>query len=103
MQLVSDLPPYVLDQILGACDSSYVFIKLWLCGDRKLNDKLSMGLTLLDLKCHRIVGFHVLESSLNFDQFATHPFTQTAIWSTPRPTGLDPQIVAKHARNTFGA
>ena len=52
MFVISDFPPYVIDQIVGVQDASYVVIKLWLCGNSKLNDKLSKGLTFLDLKCH---------------------------------------------------
>ena len=46
------LPPFVLDQIIGTRDTSYVVIKLWLCGNRKLHTKLSEGLTVLELKGH---------------------------------------------------
>ena len=54
MFVISDFPPYVIDQIVGVQDTSYVVIKLWLCGNLNLNDKLSKGLTYLDLKCHQL-------------------------------------------------
>lgn len=52
MQVISDLPPHVIDQIIGNPDSSFVVIRLWLCGDKIFNDKLSKGVTLIDLKSH---------------------------------------------------
>ena len=52
MTSISDLPPFALDQILGRRDTSYVIIKLWLCGDFKLQSKLATGLTFLELKNH---------------------------------------------------
>lgn len=54
MQVLSDFPPHVLDQIIGNPSTSYTVIRLWLCGDKKFNDKLSNGLTLLNLKSHPI-------------------------------------------------
>ena len=51
-QRLTDLPPYVLDQILGNESSSFTVIKLWLCGDKTLNFNLSKGLTYLQLKTH---------------------------------------------------
>ena len=54
MFVISDFPPYVIDQIVGVQDTSYVVTKLWLCGNMKLNDKLSKGLTFLDLRCHAL-------------------------------------------------
>ena len=52
MFVISDFPPSVIDQIVGVQDTSYVVIKLWLCGNLNLNDKLSNGLTCLNLECH---------------------------------------------------
>lgn len=54
MPKISDLPPFVIDQIVGNNDTSYVVIKLWLCGDSNLHNKLATGLTFLDLKLHRL-------------------------------------------------
>lgn len=52
MQAISDLPPFVIDQILGFRDTSFVVIKLWLCGDKRFNAKLSEGLTYFHLQSH---------------------------------------------------
>lgn len=52
MFLFSDLPPYVFGQILGHHDASYLVIRLWLCGDPRLNTKLSKGLTTLTIVSH---------------------------------------------------
>lgn len=52
MTLFSELPAFTIDQILGHLDSSYLVIKLWLCGSTELNSKLAKGLTFLDLKPH---------------------------------------------------
>lgn len=49
---ISDLPSFVIDQIIGTRDTSYVVIKLWICGDFTLHNKLSNGITFLDLKSH---------------------------------------------------
>ena len=54
MFVISDFPPYVIDQIVGVQDTSYVVIKLWLCGSFQLNTKLSKGLNYLRLKCHKL-------------------------------------------------
>lgn len=59
MQVISDLPPFVIDQILGSNDVSYLAVKLWLCGDKNLQDKLAKGLTLLELTCHPFGSFLV--------------------------------------------
>ena len=59
MTSFSDLPPFALDQIIGTRDTSYVVIKLWLCGDFKLHNKLSTGLTFLELKNHPYGAFTV--------------------------------------------
>lgn len=50
----ADFPPEILDGILGSNDVSYVVIKLWLCGSLKLNEKLSRGLTFLQLDAHEL-------------------------------------------------
>lgn len=52
MGSLSVLPPHALDQILGQVACSYLVIRLWLCGDRKFNVKLSKGLSLLALNGH---------------------------------------------------
>ena len=52
MTSISDFPAFVLDQIIGTRDTSYVALKLWLSGDCKLRNKLAIGLTFIDLKCH---------------------------------------------------
>ena len=49
MVSLCDLPPFVIDQVIGTRDTSYVVIKLWLCGNRQLHSKLSAGLTVLEL------------------------------------------------------
>ena len=46
----------MIDQIVGTTDTSFVVIKLWLCGNKRFNDKLSKGITLLDLKSHLYFG-----------------------------------------------
>ena len=56
MRLLSDFPPEVIDQIVGATDTSYVVVHLWKCGDRTLNSRLSKGVTLIDLKCHPLAN-----------------------------------------------
>lgn len=52
MTLISSLPPFLIDQIIGTASTSYVVIKLWLCGDQNFNEKLSKGVTFIDLKSH---------------------------------------------------
>ena len=75
MQTIADLPPFAIDQIIGHRDTSYVVIKLWLCGFRKLHSKLSEGLTFLELRGHpagvpaNIVAYPSPSSSIIFDLF----------------------------------
>lgn len=74
--VLSDLPPFVFDQILGNSDASYLVIRLWLVGDKTLQDKLSRGLTYLDLKRHRFALCHIphmiarLRSLRHFSHYA---------------------------------
>ena len=57
MLLLSDLAASVIGHILGQSDSSYLVIRLWLCGSKLLQRKLSTGVTFLDLKCHPLGSF----------------------------------------------
>ena len=50
---IVDFPPEVLSQIFGSDSTSYLVIKIWLCGSLKLNEKLSRGLSYLDVAVHR--------------------------------------------------
>ena len=50
---IVDFPPEVLSQIFGSKYSSYLVIKIWLCGSSQLNKKLSNGLTYLNLALHQ--------------------------------------------------
>ena len=50
---IVDFPSEVLSQIFGSKDSSYLVIKIWLCGSTTLNKKLSNGLARFDLSLHR--------------------------------------------------
>ena len=50
---IVDFPSEVLSQIFGSKYSSYLVIKIWLCGSSTLNKKLSNGLTYLDLALHQ--------------------------------------------------
>lgn len=51
--ILSDFPTDLIDPIIGHSDSSYLVIKLWLCGDKKFNSRIARGLTYLNLKAHR--------------------------------------------------
>ena len=57
MLILSHLPAHIIAAIIGVRDTSYVVIKLWLCGSFQLNTKLSKGLTYLDLDCHQFGSF----------------------------------------------
>ena len=57
MVSLCDLPPFVIDQVIGTRDTSYVVIKLWLCGNRQHHSKLSTGLTFLELQGHPLGTF----------------------------------------------
>ena len=46
---LANFPASILDHIIGNRDSSWVIFKLWICGDRLLNEKLSQGLTYVHL------------------------------------------------------
>ena len=53
MQLIVDFPPEILSQIFGSEYTSYLVIRVWLCGSTSLNKKLSNGLSYLRLSLHR--------------------------------------------------
>ena len=55
MLKLANFPASILDHIIGNRDTSWVIIKLWLSGDRLLNEKLSQGLTYVHLT-HRYFG-----------------------------------------------
>lgn len=48
--LLNELPPTLLDVILGNHAISYAVIKLWLCGNLALSSRLSRGITYVHLK-----------------------------------------------------
>lgn len=52
MALISDFSSDIIDQIVSTRDTSYATIKLWLCGNKKLNAKLSNGISLIELRGH---------------------------------------------------
>ena len=52
MHALSAVPGDIINQIVSNRDTSYVVIRLWLCGDKRLNNKLSKCVTLIDLKRH---------------------------------------------------
>ena len=49
MVKLANFPASILDHIIGNRDSSWVIFKVWVCGDRLLNEKLSQGLTYVHL------------------------------------------------------
>ena len=49
METLSNFPASILDHIIGNRSSSWLIFKLWLCGDRILNEKLAHGLTYVRL------------------------------------------------------
>lgn len=48
--MLLDLPPEILDHIIGSRDSSFVVINLWKCGNHLLQKKLASGLTYVHLE-----------------------------------------------------
>ena len=52
MHTLSAFPGDIINQIVCNHDTSYVVIRLRLCGDTALNNKLSKCVTLIDLKRH---------------------------------------------------
>ena len=53
MQQIMDFPPEILSQIFGSEYTSYLVIRIWLCGSTTLNKKLSNGLSFLNLSLHQ--------------------------------------------------
>ena len=98
MVSLCDLPPFVIDQVIGTRDTSYVVIKLWLCGNRQLHSKLSTGLTFLELQGHPLGTFCFpklikhLQSLRMFSIFCSGPLIRTGESPTSLIESLPPTL-----------